>query len=83
MLPVPRELRRFLPAHRRGRVVGLLAILSLALGIAGNAVFFSIVCANVAMAVVGVVLLLVTIVACVVPAVRAGRVDPVAVLRVE
>ena len=36
-----RDLRRIFPAHRRGRVVALFAIASLALGIAGNGIFFS------------------------------------------
>lgn len=41
MLPVGRDLRRILPAHRRGRIAAFFAILSLALGIAGNGIFFS------------------------------------------
>ncbi len=40
---IPRDLRIAFRAHRGGRVVQLIAIFSLALGIAGNAVVFSIV----------------------------------------
>ena len=42
---LPRDLRIALRTQRRGRVANLIAIFSLALGVAGNAVVFSIVSA--------------------------------------
>lgn len=41
MPSVRRDLRRIFPAGRRGRVVTVFTIVSLALGIAGNGIFFS------------------------------------------